>query len=402
MSVVPRGASRYCGSTAETEKFGTGLFRRVTGQESGELQAPRWRRPSESRSQTHVAARARNAARASWPAGRIAGRRLRRNGDTVELYSPRVTRPDATLTDAREEEHAKQPNLSVTALYTAATWAWGGLPGAELFASEEGRTVFRVTNLALAIARLFNRDLRSLRHALLHRHAMIDHLLRASGAREVVELAAGLSRRGATFSADPGVRYTEVDLGPMIAQKRALLERTEAGRAVLARPNLHLVEGDVLEVDLSSTTAPPRLRNRTSEDPLFVIAEGLFMYLRPEQQRALFREVRGLFGAPGAPSGERSGTFVLDLVPACEEPEPGPAGRALGWLMKRFTGGKGFERDARTRHDVAAELRQAGFDDVEMIEPAAVAGQWGLPFPDVPTRQLVFVARVTAEERRTS
>lgn len=294
-----------------------------------------------------------------------------------------VTHDEAAATRARPEAPKKE-NLSVTALYTAETWGWGGLPGADLLVSKDSRTVFRVTNFALAIARLFNWKLRSLRHSLLHRHTMIDHLLRESGSRQVLELAAGLSRRGIACTQSAGVRYTEIDLAPMIAHKRELLERTEAGREALARPNLHIVEGDVLDADLAPHTG--------DAGQLFVIAEGLLMYLKPDQQRALWRKVRALFDPPG---GEpRSGTFVFDLIPACEEPPPGPIGAALGWLMKRFTGGKGFERDPRTRDDLAAELREAGFDHVEVIEPAAVAADWGLPYPGVRTTQLLFVARV--------
>src|SRR5580658_3312523 len=103
-------------------------------------------------------------------------------------------------------------DLAVTALYTAGVWAWAGLPGADLCNHEDSRRVFGATNAALGAARLLKPGSPSLKHALVHRHTMIDHLLRASGARQVVELAAGLSPRGAVFSADLGLRYTEVDL----------------------------------------------------------------------------------------------------------------------------------------------------------------------------------------------
>jgi O-methyltransferase involved in polyketide biosynthesis len=270
-------------------------------------------------------------------------------------------------------------DLSITALYTSAAWAWGGLPGAELLASDDGRRAFAVVNAALSVTRPFMPGVRSLKHSLLHRHAMIDHLLRASGARRVLELAAGLSRRGVAFSADGSIRYNEVDLAPVIARKRALLERTGAGRAALARPNLRLVGADLLEAPLDELVEPG--------EPLFVIAEGLLMYLRPEAQRALWRKARALLERAGG------GTLVFDLVPASEQPPPGLAGRTLERLMKRFTGGKAFERDERTRDDIAAELAAAGFSDVQAHEPAAVATEWGLPFPEVPTQQLLFVAR---------
>ena len=124
-------------------------------------------------------------------------------------------------------------DLSITALYTSQVWAWGQLPCAELLASRDGKRVFDVTNAALGLMRRGT----PLRFALLHRHTMIDHLVGEWRPRRIVELAAGLSRRGAAVSADPAVHYVEVDLPDVVAHKRRLLERSEAGRTVLARPN---------------------------------------------------------------------------------------------------------------------------------------------------------------------
>src|SRR5215472_2264861 len=97
----------------------------------------------------------------------------------------------------------KDGDLSVTALYTSQAWSWGGLSHAHLFANADAKRVFDATNAALAVSRIFRRDFAPLAQMLLHRHAMIDHLLRESGARQVLELAAGLSRRGAAFTEDP-------------------------------------------------------------------------------------------------------------------------------------------------------------------------------------------------------
>jgi hypothetical protein len=130
----------------------------------------------------------------------------------------------------------RRGDLSVTAYYTAHAWRWGKLAGAELFTGRKSRDVFNATNLALGVARLFRRDLPSLRHGLVQRHVMIDRLAAASGCAQVLELAAGLSRRGVTMSADPALRYVEVDLPPMIAHKQRLLRKSARGRAIAARP----------------------------------------------------------------------------------------------------------------------------------------------------------------------
>jgi hypothetical protein len=77
-------------------------------------------------------------------------------------------------------------------------------------------------------------------------------------------------------------------------------------------------------------------------------------------------------------------TLIFDLVPG--------AGRALGAAMKRFTGGRGFERDQRTRADVLAALRAAGFAQAEAFDTRAVARARDLPYPDAATRMVVFRA----------
>ena len=269
-------------------------------------------------------------------------------------------------------------DLSVTALYTSATWTWGALPNADLFDHRDARRVFRVVNAVLGLTRPFIGLKSPLPVALLHRHTLIDALLGASGARRVLELAAGLSRRGVTFSADPAVEYVEVDREAVLANKRALLSRTETGRAALSRRNFHLVAADV-------ETTPLEQLSRPDGTPLFVIAEGLVMYLEADAQRALARSVAARLADGG-------GTFVFDFVPPRELPAPGRVSRGLEWAMKRATGGRSFVRDERTRDEVARDLASSGFDRVEILEPHGVARDFGLPHPDTPTQQLVFVA----------
>lgn len=275
---------------------------------------------------------------------------------------------------------AKLGDLSQAALYTSQVWAWGGLSHAHLFANSDAKRVFDATNAALAPARIFNRKLAPLRHSLLHRHTMIDHLLRESGYRHVIELAAGFSRRGAAATSDACVTYTELDLPPVVKRKRELLQRTDEGRAVLARPGLRLVEGDVETVALE-----PFVRRG---EPVFVIAEGLLMYLTANVRRGLFAKVRQL----AATTGELR--FVFDLVPTDEEPEPGIVARVLEAAIKR-SGGRCFERDARTRDDIVAALREAGFDDIEAVASSDIARAWNLPDPYRRTRVALFVSRAS-------
>lgn len=272
-------------------------------------------------------------------------------------------------------------DLTVTALYTAQTWKWGRFAEAELFATWRGRDVFNATNLTLGVARVFRRGLPSLRHSLVLRHAMIDRLAGDSGCRQIVELAAGLSRRGAAMTGDPDVRYVEVDLPRVVARKRRLLQRSARGRAIAERGNLRMVAGDVRDVELAALV---------DDGPVFVIAEGLLMYLDAEQQRALWRRVAALLAdRPGS-------AFAFDLVPFCEQPRPGALGRGLQWLFERMTRGARFAFDDRTRDDLTADLRACGLGDVTLYDPPAIAAALGLPAADRPTQTLVWLTRTAA------
>ncbi|HET9117372.1 MAG TPA: class I SAM-dependent methyltransferase [Pseudonocardiaceae bacterium] len=275
-----------------------------------------------------------------------------------------------------------QGDLSVTALYTSQVWAWAGLSDAHLFASPDAQHVFEAANAALAAARTPDHKLAPLHHSLLHRHAMIDHLLGASGYRQVIELAAGLSRRGAATTSDAQVRYTELDLPHVVELKRELLRCTDEGRAVLARPGLRLIEGDVEITALEPFVEP--------DAPVFVIAEGLMMYLAADARRRLFAKVRQLAEITGEMR------LVFDLVPTSEHTEPD----IVGEMIKAATGGRSFECDARTRDDIVTALREAGFDHIEVMASNDVAREWGLPDTDGRTLVVLFAAHASSQTAR--
>ena len=269
--------------------------------------------------------------------------------------------------------------LSVTALYTCGVWHWSRQQYASLFMTDEVRNVFGVTNFTLALAGLFTRQ-PSLKHSLLHRHAMIDRWLNEKGALQVIELAAGLSPRGAAFTDNPGLIYTEIDLPEVIDKKKGLLARTEEGRSILGRPNLKFIGDDVLRIDLTGLADPGR--------PLFVVAEGLFMYYQAPEQRMVWAKIMKAVSACGR------GGFIFDLVPSVEQPSAGAIGRALERMMKNFTKGKTFERDRRTRFEIREELYRIGFPQVTLLEPSSVAEKWALPFSNRKTQQLLFTCEI--------
>ena len=261
-------------------------------------------------------------------------------------------------------------DLSVTALYTSQVWRWGKLPGAELFDLKAGRRVFAGVNAALAVGHLLSPGRPRLRPGLLQRHLMIDRLLAEHQPSRLIELAAGLSRRGASLTADPEVLYVEVDLPRVVEIKEAALEATAGGRAVLARTNLTRVSADVMRDDLDLAPADA------------VVVEGLMMYLDPPSRYRLFSAVRRLLN-DGA-------SFIFDLVPPDELAPAGLVGRSLGRVMRRFTGGQGFQRDDTSREAVVDELNRAGFSKVRTFTPQEHPAEWALPHLGVATQQVVW------------
>lgn len=277
------------------------------------------------------------------------------------------------------KDSQKSEDLSVTALYTSQVWLWGKLPNAELFKTPEAPIIFAVVNAALTIMRLFRWTLKSLKHSLLHRHTMIDALVQRSNCHNITELACGLSRRGATLSANDKLCYTEVDLPHVIEKKRTLLKQNPEGMRILKRSNLKLIAADIIQTPINELIS--------AQGPHCVISEGLVMYLEPEQQQSLWVDISNTLASKGG------GVYIFDLVPWVEQPQPGLLGRALEWLMKQFTGGKSFERDQRTRNDIVNDLKRAGFKSVELLEPADVAEEFALPYPKARTQQLIFLCK---------
>ncbi len=284
----------------------------------------------------------------------------------------------------RDPDLVKTGDLSVTALYTSAVWSWGGLADADLFETKEANRVFGAVNAALGLQRLFRPSMERLAHGLVQRHLMIDRLIAQSGCGQVLELACGLSRRGAALSKDPDMRVVEVDLPHVIDRKRALLESTERGRAVLARSNYALVAADVQNTDLAALADADGRPGLDPDRPVFVATEGLLQYLDVEASWALWRQVAALL------SRSAGGAYAFDLVPWPEQPRAGVWGRLLGTIMKLFTGGRTFERDERSRADLLAQLSQAGLSDPHAYDAKQVAAEWDLPHADMNTNQVVF------------
>lgn len=267
--------------------------------------------------------------------------------------------------------------LGVTALYTSQAWIRGCLPEATLFDTRAGRAVYHAVTAIYGLARWLRPGMAPILAGLVHRHLMIDHLLEDQDPGQVLELAAGLSARGARYSAG-GRPYVEVDLPPVMDAKQQLLSRTPRGREVAARPNLRRVAGNVTRMDLGALLDP-------SLDAI-VIAEGLHMYLDVAAQRRLWRHI-----AEGLGRGA-GGAFVFDHFRRAPSQRPGPVSSAVLQTMRAWQHRIGFRLDRRSHKALVRDLGAAGFDRVETFRSREVAHRWGLPWANEPTDAVVFLA----------
>ncbi len=154
------------------------------------------------------------------------------------------------------------------------------------------------------------------------RFKVVNHVLQACQARQVLEIAAGFSPRGLNLTGDASVTYVEVDLPGLIQDKRRIVETLMAQAKIPARPNFHLAEGNALNLD--------DLRSATryfADQPLAVIHEGLLAYLDHAQRAALASNVHALLEHFGG----------VWITPDIDVPLPaGALGQAAGTLKDRM------------------------------------------------------------------
>lgn len=250
----------------------------------------------------------------------------------------------------------RDARIGPTAHYTAYVWHRLGMPYAELFATPTGRTMFwgfRAMGEWVAAA---SRRIPSMTQYLEMRHRLIESTLHDLAPDHVVEIGAGLSRRGITWAADHRVRYTEVDLPHMIAAKRRALDRAAHVRD-RAEDRLTHEARDVLADDFGAFLCDSLAR----ADRPVIIAEGLLGYFGlPERTRIARSVCAGLSAAGG-------GSFLCDL----RAREGGAAVAAAAEVLKAgislVTRGRGVREDFDSHDDVRAFFADSGFSEAEPV-----------------------------------
>ncbi len=132
------------------------------------------------------------------------------------------------------------------------------------------------------------------------RHILVDELLRRTDHPQVLEVAAGYDTRGMSWALRHLGRYVELDRKPVSTMKQSIVEKIQPDGI----SNLHFVSGDALNSDDLNRAAA--LMHPHHE--IAVIAEGLMMYLSPDERAQLASHMRALLL-------QRGGTWITpDIV----------------------------------------------------------------------------------------
>lgn len=270
--------------------------------------------------------------------------------------------------------------IAPTAHYTAHVWKRLGLPYATMFATREGARLFWTLRLAGEWLTLLTPKVPTMVEYLAQRHLLIEAALEDLSPDRIVELGAGLSRRGVTWAVDKKVRYLEVDLPHMVRAKQAAIDTHLPPRLRAdVRARLELASCDVLSEELPHWLAA---RLAESTRPV-VVAEGLVGYFAPNERDRLASGIAAALRAVGG------GAFVCDLRSTEGGKAIARARRGLELGIKLITRGRGSRADFLSEDDVRAFFRRAGFTSAEPMDRRRVGRVAHTPSP-----ARIWVARV--------
>jgi O-methyltransferase involved in polyketide biosynthesis len=249
---------------------------------------------------------------------------------------------------------ADHERIGPTAHYTAYVWYRLGLPHADVFATRRGATLYWGFLLAGEWMTRLSPRVPSMRSYLEYRHRLIEAVLHGLLPDRLVDLGAGLSRRGITWAADRGVHSIDVDLPAMAAAKRRALADVPTRRSA----RLRVVDDDVLS---------PGFEERLSVllagavRPV-VTAEGLLSYFDPpDRLRLLSTVARALRRGAG-------GSFVCDVHTAEDQARVGRAAQVLRLAIRTITRRRRALDPFPTRAALHDAFIEAGFDEASIVD----------------------------------
>jgi O-methyltransferase involved in polyketide biosynthesis len=256
-------------------------------------------------------------------------------------------------------DSGRDDRIGPTAHYTAYVWYRLGLPNAELFATDEGRRLFWGFRIAGEWVAAASSRIPSMMQYLELRHRLIDRTLEEIGPDRVVEIGAGLSRRGITW-AEKGVRYVEVDLPHMIREKRRRIDLAGDAVSGASKERLVLAPVDVLGEGFRTFLVSAL---RGAERPV-VVAEGLLGYFSIAERGKIARDIAEALRKVGG------GTFLTDLRTQNGSRTVAVAQKALRLGIRLATSGRGAREDFESHDRIRRYFGDAGFDQAAVVDPS--------------------------------
>ena len=122
------------------------------------------------------------------------------------------------------------------------------------------------------------------------RYLMIDELLKKESATQILEIAAGLSGHGLEFSKNKDVKYVEMDLPGIIAEKELIVGQVLSQKDMPKPENLFFSAGNVL----ASQDMQKAVAHFDEEKKIAVTHEGLLRYLSFNEKEVLAQEIKSL------------------------------------------------------------------------------------------------------------
>lgn len=114
------------------------------------------------------------------------------------------------------------------------------------------------------------------------RFKIIDREIKKNGAKQILELASGLSPRGMSLTIDPSYLYVELDLPAILSQKEEVTQRI-----VGKRDNLKFKPGNALNLD----DFKEAVKTFDRSQPIIVTNEGLLRYLNMTEKAIVAKNV---------------------------------------------------------------------------------------------------------------
>ncbi len=255
------------------------------------------------------------------------------------------------------KEFQGNPRIAPTAHFTAQAWVQAGYDQAQYFDTLEGRIMYNTVKRLTPLAYGLGPSARYHLDYLWVRHAAYEARLRELKPDVIVEIGAGLSPRGLSFTQkNPNLVYIEGDLPHMVEAKRKAL------RNVTLPSNYHLGTVDLLGSGFLKSLPPVLKRGQK----IVVITEGVTDYLNMDEKCHAWTNIASMLRTFGG------GTYLLEIHARNLFSSYRMSARFFTAFLGTIVGANFEERLFDRIEDARKVILDSGFDSVETLDLAGL------------------------------